>query len=403
MSAFLDAAGQVQQLPLTVGMYQQAAEAGMSLQQFINVNYPTNAERHGTTFAQVMESEGIFLRRDRSLGIRPSTMHEILHGKTKAQGGSELQAASNVRDAVPASRILFPAVVMQAVEDKLVANLQMTANAFEKMVAVDESINGDRYEHPVINFARPEAARSQGVSQLAQPASMLLITASDKAYRIPRFSLGLEISDEAMKVTAIDFLALSLARQAAVERNERVTNYILAMLNGDVDSGEASLSSLGYSQAQTAFDSAAQTGELTHKAWMKYLMWNGTKRTISHIVTDIDTAMMIEGRKGKPIITNDDSLTHRFDTQFRVMNPTWAQNPELFIVDTTSGSPGAAWPAKTIMGLDKNWAIRRVRNLSADYQAIEAYVMRRSTQMRFDFGEHVNRLYPEAFGVMTIA
>jgi hypothetical protein len=55
------------------------------------------------------------------------------------------------------------------------------------------------------------------------------------------------------------------------------------------------------------------------------------------------------------------------------------------------------------MGLDKTAAIRRVRSLNADYQAIEAMVMRRSQTMRFDFGEHVNRLFNDAYGCMTIA
>lgn len=397
MTGFINARGDVQQLDLQVGMYREAAARGMSLQQYINITYPTNAEKYGTTFAQLMEAEGIFLKADRSLGIRPSTMMEIIHGK------DAMSAGIVTKEAAPASRILFPAVIMGAIEDKLLSNLDMTASAFEKMIAVDESINGDKYEYPVLNFTKAEQGRSQGIAQLAQPASMMLITASDKSFKIPRFSLGLEISDDALKITTIDFLALSLARQAAVERNERVHGYILALLNGDLDNGDSqSLSSLGYVQNSTFFDATVGAGTLSQKAWMKYLMYKGTQRTITHIITDVDTALKIEGRTGKPEVMKDDSKTHRFDTQFQVMNPTWAKNPELFLIDTTAGTPGAAWPANTLLGLDKNWAIRRVRNLFADYQAIEAYVLRRSTAMRFDYAEHVNRLYPEAFGGMVV-
>ena len=136
---------------------------------------------------------------------------------------------------------------------------------------------------------------------------------------------------------------------------------------------------------------------------MKYLMKDGTKRTITNLITTVDTALKIEGRTGKPVVTNDDSKTSRFDTQFNVMNPTWAKNPDLFLVDEDAGTPTAAWPANTILGLDKAWAIRRVRNLNANYQGIESYVMRRSTQMRMDFGEHVNRMYDEAFGGLVLA
>jgi hypothetical protein len=390
MAAFLDAKGNTQQVELPVTAYREAAERGMSLQQWVNLNYPTNTEKYGTTFQQLMASEGIYFKPNRELGIRPSTMEEILHGPKR-------EAGTIVKEGVPTSRILFPAVVMQAVEDKLVANLSMTANAFDEMIAVDEAINGDRYEHAVLNFSKPEAARSQGISQLAQPASMLSITASDKAYRIPTFSLGMEISDQALRITTVDLVALALARQAAVERNERAQNYILALLNGDVDNGDGSLASLGLSRNTTSLDSAATGGNVTHKAWMKWLMVNGTKRTLTHIVTDFDSAWKVETRTGKPTISNDDSQTSRIDTQFVLMNPTWAPNPKIFLTQD------ASWPASTLMGIDSRFAIRRVRNISADYQAIEAYVMRRSQAMRFDFGEHVNRLFNEAFDVLTIA
>lgn len=390
MAAYINARGETQQIKLDVTMYRQAAERGMSLQQFLNTEH-ADTGANGPAFNQILASEGIFVQANRDVGIRPSTMEAILNGRPN------MEAGVNVKDAVPTSRILFPAVIMQAVEDKLLQNLAMTANALEDMIAIDETINGERYEHPVVNFSKPEAARSQGSSQLAPPPSMMTITTSDKAYRIPSFALGLEVSDQALKATTIDFVALSLARQAAVERNERANNYLLAIFNGDVDNGEGSLASLGLVDNASAFDAAATGGTLTQKAWMKYLMKNGTKRTITHLVTDIDTAMKIEGRTGKPTVMQDDGTTNRFDTQFNVMNPTWAKNPKLFLVEN------AAWAANTIMGLDASWAIRRVRNLSADYQGIESYVLRRSQAMRFDFGEHVNRLYNDAYGCMVLA
>jgi hypothetical protein len=373
-------------------MYREAAAEGMSLQAYINTRYPTqNAQRDGSTWQQVLASEGIFVKPNREMGIRPTLMSHILEGG--------IQAGPVVKDGVPTSRILFPAVIMSLIEDKLVSNLDMTASAFDKLVAIDETINGERYEQPVINYTKPESARSMATAQLADPPSMMTITTSDKAYKIPSWAIGLEVSDQALKSTSLDFVAMSIARQAAVERNERAQNYVLALLNGDVDNGEASLATLGYSVNSSSLDALCVNNNnyITQKAWMLYLMRNGTKRTLTHLVTDISTALFIEGRSGKPTINNDDSKTSRFDTQFNVMNPTWAKNPDLFITDIS------AWPANTVMGLDKNWAVRRVRNLAASYQAIEAYVIRRSTAMRFDFGEHVNRLYPEAYQVMVLA
>lgn len=392
MASFIDAAGQRQQINLDVTMYRQAADTGMSLQQFINTQYPTDAEKHGSTWHQILASEGVVVAPNKEFGIRPSTLADMLDGRPKMEAGVV------TKDSNPASRILFPAIVMEAIENKLVANMAMTANALDSMIAYDETINGDRYEYPVLDFSKPEAARAQGIAQLALPASMMTITASDVSRKIPTFSLGLEVSDQALKSTSIDFVALSVARQAAVERNERAQGYMLALLNGDTDTGDASLASLGRSATATSFDSTLSNvaGALSQKAWAKYLINNATKRTITHVVTNVDTALSIEGRTGRPTVQSDNPTSPRIDTTFAVMNQLWPTNVNLFLTVDSN------WPANTIMGFDRSWAIKRVRSLTASYQAIESFVMRRSTAMRFDFGESVSRFQNEAFDVLTL-
>lgn len=389
MSSFIDANGAVQQVTLDVTMYREAATSGQTLPHYFNKKYPTNVQKYGTSFQQMMASEGIFVQPNRELGIRASTMDEILNG-------TSMQAGVVVKDGVPASRILFPAVFLLAIEDRLNANLTMTADAFDEMIAIDESVAGDRYEQPLLNFTNPSAQMSQGIAQLAAPASMLTITSKDVAYRIPTFSIGLEISDQALKASTLDIVALSLARQAAVQRNVRAQGYLSALYNGDPDNllgaGDGPLPV----DTSTSFDPAATGGVMTQTAWMLYLLKNGTKRTLTHLVMDIKTAMAIEKRTGKPTIFGDNPNSPRIDTQFVLMNPTWAVNPKIFLTQDPAWTPGA------VMGLDQKWAIRRVRNLTADYAAIENLVMRRSQSMRFDFGEHVNRLFSDAYGCMQV-
>lgn len=302
------------------------------------------------------------------------------------------------KDSVPTTRLIFPAAILQAIEDKLVANLSITADAFDKMVAIDDAISNDRYIRPVLNFSKPEAARSQGIAQLAAPASMLSITASEMARTIPTYSLGMEVSDQALKNVTLDLTALALARQAAVERNDRTQQYVLQLLNGDADMGSAALSSIaGKVQKASSYDSSITTsGALTQKAWMGYLFNNGTRRTITHIVTDLAGALAIEGRSGKPVITQDNPNSPRIDTLQTVVNPLWPDNVKVFI------SLDPNWPANTIMGFDVNYAIHRVTSLTAAYQAIEQFVLRRSTALRFDFGVIVERLFDDAYDVLSL-
>lgn len=389
MASFYDKDGNIQQVELSVGMYREAANSGLSFAQYINQQFEASAD-HGPAFNQFLASEGIIINGNRDYGIRPATMAEIMNGRPNA--------AITTKEGVPASRILFPAAVLAAIEDKLSVDLDTTPNAFESMIAVDDSINGDRYERPVINFSKPEAARAQGIAQLALPSAMMLITASDVTRKIPTTSLGLEISEQALKVATLDIVGLSLARQAATERNARAEGYILQMLNGDTDAGQAALSTLSGKSvtAKSLDDSITVAGTLTQKAWIKWLSTNSTKRRISHVVTDLDTLLAIENRTGRPTVQSDNPNSPRVDTLANVMNPGWDATVKVFL--TTD----ANWPANTIMGIDSRYAIHRVKSLSASYEAVENLVMRRSTQMRFDSGEIVYRLYDEAFEVLTL-
>ena len=374
---------------LSVELYKDAAEAGLSLGQHLSNLYPTNAEKQGSPMAQLLEQCNIFVKSNKQFGIRASTMDDVLNPK---------QAATAItRDGIPASRLLFPAVILEIIEDKLSVDYATNPNGLTSMVAIDDSIQGDRWERPVINFSAPEAARAAPVAQLAMPNSMMTITASDKSMRIPSWAIGMEISEQALKSTTLDLVGLAVGRQAAVEGNERANGYILALLNGDIDNGMPALSSFpGKVQTAVSLDATATTG-ISQKAWLTWLSQRSNKRTITHVVTDLAGAMAIEGRAGKPIVTGDNPNSPRIDTLFTVINPTWPTNVKIFLSNDPS------WPAKTIMGIDGRYGVHRVKSLTAEYSAIEEFALKRSKALRIDKGEIVYRLFDEAFEVLTYA
>lgn len=391
MSMFIAADGSRNQIEISVTDYREAGEAGQSLRQFINGKYHTNVERDGTAFEQVCASEGILLRNDPRTGQRASTVAHMVDGT-----GPGMSAAVT-KEAVPTSRILFPAAVMGLVEDRLAVDISQTGKLFDSIVAYEESINGDRVDQPVLNFSNASANAPQTIAQLAMPANMITITASDKSYKLPVYSQGIEIADQAARNTTIDLVSLTLARTFAIQANLRAQGYMLALKDGDVDNNDGSLASLGYSTTSTALDPASTGGVLTQKAWMGWMTQNPDKRVIDVIVTDLATALKIEGRTGKPTIFNDNPSSARIDTLMVAMNPQWATSVKVFLVQ-----PGSGWPADTVMGLDSRYAVRRIRSLTSSYQSTEAFVTKRSTISRFDYGEIVNRMFAEAFSVLTI-
>jgi hypothetical protein len=386
---YIDAKGSLTPIDLSVTMYKDAYEAGQSLPQYLATKYPTNADKHGSTYEQLMEQCGVFVRGNKEFGIRASTMQEVLNPK---------EANVITREGVPASRILFPATILGVIENKLAVDLDSDANAFDGAIAQDDTIATDKFERPVLNFSGAEAGRSAPVAQLAKPQTMLSITASDKSMRIPTWGIGMEISEQALASTPIDLVGLAMARQAAVERNERAHNFILSLLNGDTDLSMVALSAIG-GKVVTAvsLDGTATTG-ISHKAWIKWLGTNSKKRKITHVFTDVEGMLAIELRAGRPSSTdNIQGVTQRTNTTFSVANPKWETNVQVILVDNP------AWPAGTVMGLDARYGIHRVSSLSAQYSAVEEFALRRATALRVDSGEMVYRLFDEAFEVLTYA
>lgn len=392
MASYIDINGAVQQVSLDATIYREAADAEVSVEALLNMKHPTK-DGDAPAFQQICASEGMFLKGNRSFGIKPATMDAILNGV-------KVEAAGVVRDAVPTSRILFPAVQMAVLENKLVTDNSGVIAAFGKMVAVDDTINHDRYERPILNFSKPEAARSKAIAQLSEPTSMLSITTSDKSFRITGTSIGMEISDEAVRSTSMDLVTIAMARQAEIELAEKADAFISAFYNGDADVDMAALSTVSgaIGTSQSFNDGVALgAGVLSQKAWIKYLFNNAKKRTIDYVITDINGAFAIQNRTGRPTVQGDNATSNRIDTLENVINPLWPDQVKVYI--TTD----PAWPANTIMGFDSRYGIHRVTSTSLAYQAAEAYAMRRSTKFRIDMGQIAYRLFDDAWNVMTLA
>lgn len=385
---YIDAKGDKQPVDLSIGMYREAAEGNQSLKQYFAVKYPTNAEKHGSAYEQVLEQAGVFVKGNKEIGLRASTIEDVLSPKN----------AAITREGVPASRLLFPAVMLDVIEDKLTRDYATNPAGMNALVAVDDSIQGERFERPVLNFSRPEAARGAPVAQLAMPNAMLSITSSDKALRIPTWGIGLEISEQAQRSTTMDLVGMAIARQGAVEANERAQGYILSLLNGDSDYSMAALSTFSgkVQKANTLDTSIVAAGAITFKAWVTWLTQRSHYRTITHVVTDLATLMALRNMLAAEKSTQGSKDNPSIDTQLSVLNPSWPSNISVFL--TTDPN----WPANTIMGVDARYGVHRVNSLTAQYSAIEQFAMKRSTMLRIDKGEMVYRLFDEAFEVLSL-
>ena len=175
---FTHASDGLQEVQLNLQHWQMAQDKNMSLRQFINSTYPTTADSKHDTFTQMCQSVGLYTKPARELGIRPITMKEI------ETGGLDFSAAMQGTEVSPVqTKILFPAVIAELVENKLQFDRQSAIAAFDMMLADVYSVAGRRIEQPYIDYTRnngPESARNAARAQGAEPATMMTIKAGER-------------------------------------------------------------------------------------------------------------------------------------------------------------------------------------------------------------------------------
>lgn len=389
----IDRQGRNQEFELSLDHYKAAADQGLSLAQYLNRSIDTDVDAYGTPFDQMMASAGMYLTDDKQTGIKPPSLHSVLNGTTQINMGPIVRPDGSQALTV-SGRLLFPAAVLELVQSQLMDDHNSYVGIYNRMVAITSAVDSPRVDQPIINLTGPRDLRAQPIAQMAEPQSMTSITLSEKSVRIPTFSVGLEISDEAAKSSTIDLVSIALQQQAIGEQAYRVDYYLQSMVNGDADLGISALPS----NTAASYDSTiAANGVITHKAWLKWLREDWKKLSIGWVICNLDTYLAIEGRSGRPTIYNGDRGTdERLNSIPTAANPGIPDAVQFFIVDSS------VLGANTLVGIDPRYAIRKIVYTGASYSAIEQFIMRRSTAFRFDFAEASFRLIDNAWKKMTL-
>ncbi len=326
------------------------------------------------------------------MGVNPrSTLKEVMSGG--------VHAASTGGDASITGRLLVSAMLLPVIENQMREDRSGYAAMLRQHAALNINLPGTRWDRPILDFKRPENSRPQPVAELAEPVRMLTIKSSQKSSALLGEAIGIEFSDQALQNATIDFISLSMRRQAEESANEVAMAHILSLLNGDADVGMAALASVvrGGAAVASTLDSAAGSGKLTQTAWVKWLWRNNLRRTITTVVTDFDGALAIENRLGRPTVQSDDAKSKRIDVLTNVVNPNWPNQVDIIITQDPN------WPANTIVGFDKSYGYSYVSSAALNYSAMEALAMRRSVKLRVDSASAVDRFMNDAWDILDIS
>lgn len=389
---FTDASGKQSEATLDVTDYKEASEKKLSLSQHYAMKYPTK-QGQASAFEQFCAASGIRLRADKETGIPATTMREVLYGGTDKYAGTIVRPDGSDRGGI-AGRLLYPEVMIQLIESALLEDKEDYLQPWEAAVALRTSVTSPRVDQPLITTTAPEGSAAQPIAQLAEPSVMVSISLSERSFNIPTKSIGLQIADQALEAATLDLVGITLASQARGERIRRIEEDMGKIISGDVDFG---INAVTFALASTfTTETIDAATPITQRVWVKWLRENYQKMTVTHVLCDIDALLDVENRANRPTVFNDTSL------QGNLLNPNYTVENAGLPTPRVLLLPTSIVGADSLVGFDSRNALHEITNISASYSAIEQFVLRRSTAMRFDFGIALFKLYDDAFTGLTI-
>lgn len=371
------------EIDANVELYAQAAEQGLSLRQHIRNLASDWDTTMGDPIDQMMTNAGMMDGENR---IGPALTMQQLAGMTKADGFRRPDGS----DGSLGARLLYPQLILETMNANVLRDDGSDIlSIWESFIATSRNLNGQNAVQPIIDTSAPEGSRSGRIVQMALPETMVSISTGQKSFKIPTNSIGLMIANEAMAATTIDLVRIIMEAQSRGDKIRRVGEQLKSMVLGDTDLDMDALPIL----KAGAFDSTITgPGVITKKAYIKWLFSMRKTANISQVLTDIDTALAV-----------DDGLApkHTGVDNSKIITPWAGMNLGLTQPRLTPFEPDM-FGAGLLVGFDPRYAIQRFVNISAAYDGIEEFVMRKATGFRVDYGEMATRLYDEAWSVLSL-
>ena len=379
----------VTQIDVGVDIYKAAAENSVSVLAQLDSQFAGDVTPGASASKQILCQAGM------TAVAKATTPQEYRAALGNYNVGHAMtgMSASITREGTPASRLLTPAVVLEMAEIQRLDDKKSEIAVFKEQVATTRTIAGNRYEQPLIDLSVPGTAEAGRTSQLSLPNVIGTVTVTSRGGSIPSFGLGLEISDQAMKAFSFDQLALVLNRQRTMHEIRTLSNNMNVLVEGDSDLG---MSALPIVKASTFDPAAIDMKTFSQRALMKILRENTVMREPSHIWGDEDTYMAYIERTGRKVAAAmyvEDAESGAKLARPINMNVT---EPKFWIVED------GVVPRGRLVFLDARYAIEEYINTEANYEATEQLVMRRGTQMRFDYGRVMRRWDDNAWLVVDM-
>jgi len=403
---YRDSSGNLKEGFFSLNDYRIAADNNMTPSMVVNARHGDFDPAYGSAFHQGQSYLGIFPRSIPERGIIASSVRDVLDG-TCASKLSGLQLATGativspntpIGNSTPVTRLWFAETIRDFIESEMQADYGMEEAAFNGMFAINETINSEVWTQPVIDVTAPGAQDFRSIAQNSLPSQMVSITASQTSKALGAVSLGLQISDQALRSASFPLVATIVQSQARGARIRTLFRALNDVIVGNKDAGESALQSTSF---KTAFDTSAAANTITHAGYLR-MLWN-PERTYAwdYLIGRLDAYMAIENRTGRPLVYDASGTPNRGNEGTYGINP---GNPQLINFAAQAprflAVPEGVIPGSQILALDSRDALMRVTNVAANFAETERQVMQRTNFWRWDFSEIIVRFREEALALI---
>ncbi len=404
---YRDSSGNVKTGYMALEDYQHASNNNMRASGVVNARHSDADPAFGSAFEQGCKYLGIYPKGDRKYGILPTTIKAIMDGSCTQQmsgyqmagGGSIVSPKTPIGNSTPASRLFFAEIVLGFLDEELTADFGAEESAWNSMFAMNSSITSEVFTQPLINTTAPRDQDMRPIAQGALPQNMVSITASQSSKALGTVSIGLSLTDQAMRDATLDLVAIIVKEQALGQRMRMLWRDLNRVITGSLDAGETALTPVDF---KAVYDSTAAANTITHNGYLKSL-WDPSRiYSYSHMFGTLESYMAIEQRVGRPLAFDPATASYNTGNAGSYgLNP---GNPRLINFTTANPSflivPDGVVPAYQYVMLDSRYSLARVTNVAASYSAVEQQVLQRQSFFRFDLSEFVYRLRADAIQVV---
>lgn len=367
--------------------YAQATGTGANLRQHLASKYPDADVTHGTVFAQLAASMGV--------NLNPKSLDKP---KMSELFGIGVQAGSvtspNGQDNSVGARLLMPELIIAIQEANLFQNTQPLREAIMAKTAMRTQVSNATYKRPIVDSDTNKDLEHEEIGQGATPNTLIRISTSQKSFDIPTRAFGLEITKQAMQNSTLDQVAMMIGSARRSIDNKNIYRWLSEIVSGSAAKGMTALTATNISTR----DPAATAGAVTQLAWLKLLTEDQEFNEYDTLLSGIDSLYNIENRSARPTTSDDTGRDGRLDSTLNVMNANLRNMDTILVGDET-----VLGGATNFLLMNSGSGIEYVTDVSAEYEAVEEFVLRKTAEMRFDVGEEIFRFRDDAFKLITRA